>query len=285
MLTLAATNHPSHHGTLEKASASAEWGMLVDRDSRWNADDDDYLDSVTFHQPMLPSEVEFDSEDFSEEDYFSDDSYAHSDGSGESQISSDSSIARSFRTPVPDVSRDGHQKGEHDNFMSRSLDDLISLPSIGGGRGSASVDGFGFDPNWSAMQSGITALDMGDVAVDARASHDQQPNQLSLILRRPSSVGAGSMMYDPDTFSAAVRGWGGEQYERQRKYWTFRRDEADRRDRGGVAGHGASDGPKHGLWKGMAIDAEEFWNSPLVGSFKVRRSACLSIFSRSVRVY
>ncbi|KAJ7835973.1 hypothetical protein B0H13DRAFT_2423588 [Mycena leptocephala] len=220
---------------------------------------------------MFLSEDEFDSEEeeFGEEDYFSVASYAFGRGSVESQISSDSSPAhRSFRASVPDVSSDVRQKGEHDSFISCSLDNLARLPSVGGGRSSASVDGFGLDPDWSAMQAGITALDMGDAAVDVRALHDRQPSQLSLILWRLS---AGSITYDPDTFSAAVRRWGGEQHERQRKYWTFRRDEADNRDRGGVAGHGASKRPKYSLWKGMALNAEEFWKSPLVGNFRVRR--------------
>ncbi|KAJ7141327.1 hypothetical protein C8R44DRAFT_974870 [Mycena epipterygia] len=163
-----------------------------------------------------------------------------------------------------------------------------------------SVDGFGFDLDWSTMQAGITGLDMSDVAVHARASRDRRPSQLSLMLRRPSTASGGSVMYDPDTFSAAVRGWGGEEYERQRKYWTFRRDAADGRGGGGggrrgaglspvrsitggkVGGRGTSilsgvgggsnePRPKHVPWKGMQLNAEEIWNSSLVGSFKVRR--------------
>ncbi|KAJ6625753.1 hypothetical protein B0H10DRAFT_2000474 [Mycena sp. CBHHK59/15] len=167
---------------------------------------------------------------------------------------------------------------------------------------SGGTDGFGFDLDWSAMQNGITGLDMNDVAVhaqNARDSRDRRPSQLSLMLRRPSTASGASIMYDPDTFSAAVRGWGGEEYERQRKYWTFRRDAADGRgggrggagltqvrsitggrsmrtigDRGtsilsGVGGGGEK--PKHIPWRGMQLNAEEIWNSSLVGSFKVRR--------------
>ncbi|KAJ7933747.1 hypothetical protein B0H13DRAFT_2650266 [Mycena leptocephala] len=191
--------------------------------------------------------------------------------------------------------------------------------SGGGGGGSAGFDNFGFDLDWSTMKAGITGLDMNDVAVHARASvsrdsRDRRPSQLSLMLRRPSTASGGSVMYDPDTFSAAVRGWGGEEYEKQRKYWTFRRDTAD--GRGGVNGghgghggggkmrgtgggtlspvrsitsgrvgtssilsghdkhghgHGAGERPKHMPWRGMALNAEEIWNSSLVGSFKVRR--------------
>ncbi|KAJ7451802.1 hypothetical protein B0H11DRAFT_2246228 [Mycena galericulata] len=117
---------------------------------------------------------------------------------------------------------------------------------------SAGIDGFGFDPDWNAMQAGITGLDMSDIAVhtssaasgttahSSASSSQRRPSQLSLMLRRPSTASGGSMMYDPDTFSAAVRGWGGEEYERQRKYWTFRRDAAD--GRGGSAGLGRHGG-------------------------------------------
>ncbi|KAJ7347117.1 hypothetical protein DFH08DRAFT_780930 [Mycena albidolilacea] len=181
-----------------------------------------------------------------------------------------------------------------------------------GGGGSASFDGFGFDPDWSAISSGITGLDMSDVAVHSgssafgsanpsswgyRASRDRRPSQLSLMLRRPSTASGGSVMYDPDTFTAAVRQWGGDEYERQRKYWTFRRDHADGRGhtaagRGGggsvgagsamgrgtsiLSGHGGHEKekgqrPVHTPWRGMALNAEEIWNSSLVGGFKVRR--------------
>ncbi|KAJ7359235.1 hypothetical protein DFH08DRAFT_686058, partial [Mycena albidolilacea] len=170
----------------------------------------------------------------------------------------------------------------------------------------ASFDGFGFDPDWSAISSGITGLDMSDIAVHSgssafasmnpsswgyRVSRDRRPSQLSLMLRRPSSPSAGSVMYDPDTFTAAVRQWGGDEYERQRKYWTFRRDHADGRGhtaagRGGGGSRGTSmsilsgrgghekekgQRPVHAPWRGMALNAEEIWNSSLVGCFKVRR--------------
>ncbi|KAJ7282808.1 hypothetical protein C8J57DRAFT_52007 [Mycena rebaudengoi] len=107
------------------------------------------------------------------------------------------------------------------------------MPTFASGGGGGGMEGFGFDLDWSAMQNGITGLDMNDVAVharDTRTSRDsRRPSQLSLMLRRPSTASGGSIMYDPDTFSAAVRGWGGAEYERQRKYWTFRRDAADGR--------------------------------------------------------
>ncbi|KAJ6594387.1 hypothetical protein B0H19DRAFT_1225550 [Mycena capillaripes] len=177
-------------------------------------------------------------------------------------------------------------------------------PSSGGG-----FDGLGFDLDWTAMGRGITGLDMSDIAVHARASissstRDRRPSQLSLMmLRRPSTASGGSIMNDPDTFLAAVRGWEGEDYDRQRKHWTFRRDAADGRGGGasasprarqgaglspvrsrigggtsilsgvggGNGGHGAGERPKHAPWRGMALNAEEIWNSSLVGSFKVRR--------------
>ncbi|KAK7005914.1 hypothetical protein R3P38DRAFT_2647596 [Favolaschia claudopus] len=191
-----------------------------------------------------------------------------------------------------------------------------SAPNTGGGGGS--FDGFGFDLDWSAMRSGITGLDMNDVAVHSSATPStstahsgwrgsRRPSQLSLMLRRPSTASGGSVMYDPDTFLAAVRGWEGEDYERQRKYWTFRKDHADGRgpkptggsgtsgakltpvrsiasgkvERGGSIlsghqGHGEGrDGKEKDRqripWKGMVLNSEEIWNSTLVGSFKVRR--------------
>jgi hypothetical protein len=58
---------------------------------------------------------------------------------------------------------------------------------------------------------------------------------------------------------------------------------------GDVGGHGTCERNKHTLWRGMALNSEEIWNSALVGSFKVRRGACLSIlifiFSSSLHVY
>ncbi|KAJ7249242.1 hypothetical protein B0H12DRAFT_1186213, partial [Mycena haematopus] len=175
---------------------------------------------------------------------------------------------------------------------------------------SASFDGFGFDLNWSAMRTGNTRLDMNDVAVTGlasardstvyRASRDRRPSQLSLMLRRPSTASGGSVMHDPDTFNAAVRAWGGDEYERQRKYWTFRRDhgrgQTSKGETGGgtvlapvrsitggrlvlerapsmLSGHEKEKQarPVHVQWRGMALNAEEIWNSSLVGSFKVRR--------------
>ncbi|KAJ7739040.1 hypothetical protein DFH07DRAFT_927050 [Mycena maculata] len=205
---------------------------------------------------------------------------------------------------------------------SMSVVPTFAAPTFGApeSAGAGGVDGFGFDLDWSAMRAGITGLDMNDIAVhsspgppsSAHPSH-RRPSQLSLMLRRPSTAsGGGSVMYDPDTFSAAVRGWGGEEYERQRKYWTFRRDAADGRGggRGGVSSPpgagGRALGPvrsitsgrvgkgssilsgvggasvsgvsaggagerKHTPWRGMALNAEEIWNSSLVGGFKVRR--------------
>ncbi|KAJ7045970.1 hypothetical protein C8F04DRAFT_455665 [Mycena alexandri] len=207
--------------------------------------------------------------------------------------------------------------------------------------GAGGIDGLGFDLDWGQMGKGITGLDMNDVAVHAGASRGsvssavplhpptsffgggRRPSQLSLMLRRPSTASGGSVMDDPDTFSAAVRRWGGDEYDRQRKYWTFKRDAADGRGthqysasntgagasslgRGkgvgagvglgaalspvrsitggsktgsragggsvmsGVSGHG-QERPKHVPWRGMQLNAEEIWNSSLVGGFKVRR--------------
>ncbi|KAJ6571771.1 hypothetical protein B0H19DRAFT_1347343 [Mycena capillaripes] len=106
---------------------------------------------------------------------------------------------------------------------------LTTLPTFAARASASGLDGLGFNPDWSAMARGIISLDMSDITVHARASLslstcDRRPSQLSLMMqRRPSTVTGGSMMYDPDTFSAAVHGWGGERYERQRKYWVFRR--------------------------------------------------------------
>ncbi|KAJ7217668.1 hypothetical protein GGX14DRAFT_437690 [Mycena pura] len=166
--------------------------------------------------------------------------------------------------------------------------------STGGG-----FDGFGFDLDWNEMQAGITTIDMSDIAIAvherARASGERRPSQLSLMLRRPSTASGGSVMQDPDTFLLAVRGWGGDEYERQRKHWTFRRDTADGRGgtgkmRGVAASAGLSpvrsitsgrvgsihsasfiERPKLVPWRGMALNSEEIWNSTLVGGFKVRR--------------
>ncbi|KAJ7719772.1 hypothetical protein B0H14DRAFT_3170564 [Mycena olivaceomarginata] len=86
--------------------------------------------------------------------------------------------------------------------------------STSGGGGSASFDGFKFDPDWSAISSWITGLDMSDVAVHSdssafasanlsswgyRVSRDRRPSQLSPTPRRPSSL-----MYDPDTFTCGT---------------------------------------------------------------------------------
>ncbi|KAJ7741109.1 hypothetical protein B0H16DRAFT_50783 [Mycena metata] len=224
------------------------------------------------------------------------------------------------------------------NTSHNTVRNSISSTSGGGG-----IDGFGFDMDWSAMGRGITGLDMNDVAVhtasrgsvsgpssafpfnpanknkNSSSFFGRRPSQLSLMLRRPNTASArgGSVMYDPDTFSAAVRGWGGAEYERQRKYWTFRRDAAEGRGhypsvsttmnaaganillggaKGkmgaalspirsitggkssnasmaiGVSGHGhGGERPKHVPWRGMQLNAEEIWNSSLVGGFKVRR--------------
>ncbi|KAF7305931.1 hypothetical protein HMN09_00747300 [Mycena chlorophos] len=162
-------------------------------------------------------------------------------------------------------------------------------PNVSGG-GGGGYDSFGFDLDWTNMQGGITGLDMRDIAVHAARqsiNSERRPSQLSLMLRRPSTA-SGSIMQDPDSFAAAVRGWGGEEYERQRKYWTFRRDMAD--GRGGTtsrraqtsgsalgpvksitSGRVAVDRPRPAAWKGMHLNSEEIWNSALVGSFKVRR--------------
>ncbi|KAF7357783.1 hypothetical protein MVEN_00824300 [Mycena venus] len=176
--------------------------------------------------------------------------------------------------------------------------------------------------NRGSISSG---LDMNDIAVYSssgpastsspwayRASREsRRPSQLSLMLRRPSTASGGE------------QGWGGEEYERQRKYWTFRKDLADGRGGGtaraappsatsstrgaalspvrsitsgrgkglergtsilsGHGGHSEKDLMKRGggsgsgrrepsvPWRGMSLNAEEIWNSSLVGSFKVRR--------------
>jgi hypothetical protein len=148
------------------------------------------------------------------------------------------------------------------------------------------------------MQSGITDLNMSKVAI------------------RSSS----GPTFDPVTSSGAVRGWRGEEYERQRKYWTFRGDLTggtgggpargapppssksltrgaalnplrsikggraevgkgfERGDlmKGGGGGIGSVSGRREPIvsWRGMLLNAEEIWNSPLVGTFKVRRSEC-----------
>ncbi|KAF8186515.1 hypothetical protein K438DRAFT_2153049 [Mycena galopus ATCC 62051] len=62
-----------------------------------------------------------------------------------------------------------------------------------------------------------------------RIARDWRPSQLSLMLRRASTASGGSVMYDPDMRSAAVRRWGVEKYERQR----IRRDNADARAEAG----------------------------------------------------
>ncbi|KAJ7646847.1 hypothetical protein FB45DRAFT_1051459 [Roridomyces roridus] len=169
------------------------------------------------------------------------------------------------------------------------------------------MDGFGFDADWNAMQGGITGLDMSDIAVystiaspSSSTSAQRRPSNLSSILMRRGSTasqGSGSLMLDPDTFAAAVRSWGGDEYEKQRKHWTFRKDTADGRGaRSGVAlgpvksitqgktgskvssskgsvlsGSGGGDRPKYAQWRGMSLNQEEIWNSSLVGGFKVRR--------------
>ncbi|KAJ7121279.1 hypothetical protein C8R43DRAFT_1076705 [Mycena crocata] len=375
---------PSRSGSRSRTTSSTTHTSL-----------DDYLGGVTFnpmhHHPVLPPDVEFDSEEdeFSEEYDAIEVSSARGGGSLEGaafeaaferQMYSDPLSARRPSLPmaIPSISPDDvstrREREREDSLAtlrrpSRSLDDQVSVLNVATGPPSSStapppppvqpisvpetdgdwrslsaraahrgtpsptiptmptfavpsapassgVEGFGFDLDWSAMQAGITGLDMNDVAVHAssRASaataahqRDRRPSQLSLMLRRPSTASGGSVMYDPDTFSAAVRGWGGEEYERQRKYWTFRRDAADGRGgtpnsrargaggggalspvrsiTGGRVGMGLGGGgsilsgvggqsaerPKHVPWKGMQLNAEEIWNSTLVGSFKVRR--------------
>ncbi|KAF7321977.1 hypothetical protein MKEN_00720300 [Mycena kentingensis (nom. inval.)] len=203
-------------------------------------------------------------------------------------------------TPVSVPESDGDWRSLSARVAAReppSPPPVATVPTFAGSN-NGGFDAFGFDLDWSNMQGGITGLDMRDIAVHAGRSSvnsERRPSQLSLMLRRPSTASTGSIMLDPDTFAAAVRGWGGEEYERQRKYWTFRRDNADGRSgskrsaphsggplspvrsitsgRVGKSSERGSGGdrPKTGPWRGMALNAEEIWNSALVGSFKVRR--------------
>ncbi|KAF7315838.1 hypothetical protein MIND_00100200 [Mycena indigotica] len=204
-------------------------------------------------------------------------------------------------TPVSVPESDGDWRSLSARVASREppSPQTVIVPTFAGGSGAGSggFDSYGFDLDWSSMQGGITGLDMRDIAVHAgrTSTHsERRPSQLSLMLRRPSTASGGSVMLDPDTFAAAVRGWGGDEYERQRKYWTFRRDAADGRGgtskrsvsssggplspvrsitsgRAGRSSDRGSDRPKSTPWRGMALNAEEIWNSTLVGSFKVRR--------------
>ncbi|KAJ7071956.1 hypothetical protein C8F01DRAFT_222385 [Mycena amicta] len=345
----------SHHtfGTSSASSRSGSRSRTTSSTTHTSLDD---LGGVTFnpihHHPVLPPDVEFDSEEELSEEY---DSIEVSSARGassidgaafeallERQMYTDPTTRRpSLPMAIPGTSPDDYNRRDREGSVatlrrpSRSLDDQISvhtrdtqtpspvsvpesdgdwrslearvaareppspslaiLPTFAGGSGGG-FDSFGFDLDWSNMQGGITSIDMRDIAVHASRSgvnNDRRPSQLSLVLRRPSTASGGSVMPDSDTFAAAVRGWGGDEYERQRKYWTFRRDTADGRGGGkrsiassnlspvrsitsGRVGKssergGAGERPRMIPWRGMALNAEEIWNSALVGSFKVRR--------------
>ncbi|KAJ7612343.1 hypothetical protein DFH06DRAFT_1484945 [Mycena polygramma] len=237
-------------GTFDKDVSDAAT-IVTTSSTTHTSGDGDYPGSIIFNPTLPPADIEFDSsEEGSSEEYDSIEVYSARSGGSidgaqfetalERQMYPDPPIPAAQPVSVPETDGDWRSLSARAGAARAPSPMQPTLPTFtvpGASGGSASFDGFGFDLDWSAMQAGITGLDMNDVAVQAAAharastSSARRPSQLSLMLRRPST--RGSVMYDPDTFNAAVRGWGGEEYERQRKYWTFRRDAAD--GRGGTA--------------------------------------------------
>ncbi|KAG5648461.1 hypothetical protein DXG03_003072 [Asterophora parasitica] len=126
-------------------------------------------------------------------------------------------------------------------------------------------------------------------------------------VRRPSTVTVSS--YGGDSFGKAIRSWDGPRYRAQRRDWSFKREKADRQPesnasirrpsttgfltpRGSImterAGTPSAIGeqdrepkdpekdlapPPSTAWKGMRLNAQEFWRNDLVGRFRVDRRA------------
>ncbi|KAF5386107.1 hypothetical protein D9615_002254 [Tricholomella constricta] len=147
----------------------------------------------------------------------------------------------------------------------------------------------------------------------ASSSNDRRPSatstrwvmNFSRDARRPSTVS----IYGGDSFGKAIRNWEGPRYKAQQRDWSFKREKADRQpdasirrpsttgfltprgsmmtERVGTPSgtvqeqerevHKDSEkdtGPSSSsAWKGMRLNAQEFWRNDLVGRFRVDRRA------------
>ncbi|KAF9462404.1 hypothetical protein BDZ94DRAFT_1236889 [Collybia nuda] len=93
----------------------------------------------------------------------------------------------------------------------------------------------GFDLDWSNMIGGIVSFDPSEVAgiirpIGSADTNERRPSAIShrwLLSwgnnRRPSVTSN----YGGDSFGKAVRKWGGDEYQAQRRDWSFRREKAD----------------------------------------------------------
>ena len=112
----------------------------------------------------------------------------------------------------------------------------------------------GFDPDWSALQGGITGFDRSNVADIIQSNNNADPN-----IRRPSAAGSKWLLWGNnnarrpstatvssgygDSFGKAIGRWGGAEYHAQKRDWSFRKEKTDRGAivHGDVA-HGSSTG-------------------------------------------
>ena len=97
----------------------------------------------------------------------------------------------------------------------------------------------GFDPDWSALQGGITGFDRSNVADIIQCNNNADAN-----VRRPSAVGSKWLLWGNntarrpstatvssgygDSFGKAIGKWGGEEYHAQKRDWSFRKEKTGR---------------------------------------------------------
>ncbi|KAI5832078.1 hypothetical protein K523DRAFT_350174 [Schizophyllum commune Tattone D] len=146
---------------------------------------------------------------------------------------------------------------------------------------------------WSSYGKGITTLDFDDV-VKGDSLAAPKPRFWTAPGgggRRPSTATTASAL-GSDSFTKAVRGWGGERDAEQRRVWSFRKDRADdggtegtrdsissdrtvrtdhRRPRTPLTKDKEKDKDKK-AWRGMPVGAEEIWTNEMLGCFKVSRN-------------
>ncbi|KAL1746451.1 hypothetical protein HDZ31DRAFT_34144 [Schizophyllum fasciatum] len=216
--------------------------------------------------------------------------------------------------PRPSVSTAAGDEIMSSRRPSRSLDDELGmlslnrpptgLPStapvtdldwraLGGGESSTHADApaaeLDFDlGGWSSYGKGITTLDFDDVV---QGGAPKPRFWVPPSGRRPSTATTTSAL-GSDSFTKAVRGWGGERDAEQRRVWSFRKDRADdgglegardsissdrtvrsdqRRPRTPLLKDKEKDKDKK-LWRGMPVGAEEIWTNEMLGCFKVSRN-------------
>jgi hypothetical protein len=164
----------------------------------------------------------------------------------------------------------------------------------------------GLDTSWNNWAGGITGFDqseMNDIIAPmpaGRRPSDRVFGRGSTTgERRGSTVSCNSGDFFHKTLA---RNWGGEGYKNQQQKWTFQREKADRlqsedeprmrgdRERHSISNlfsprpstaptttagifdrHDSRDKAREQYWKGMAVDAEEWWFSHTNGRYKVNR--------------